>query len=215
MTEVFISSRGTMADMPERWTRERRLSHTRSLLLDAAEQVFAEKGFTPATLDDIADTAGYTKGAIYAHFETKEDLFLEVCDRHWRRYFETFVDVLADTARVGQAELDEVARRWRELSVERGPGQAALGLEFLLYLARNPDVRDRVAAQRAAAVADLGSFVTEGIERLGGALSIPSTTFAQILIATSDSVALSSALDEIDLYRPVLAMYLSAFERPK
>ena len=56
--------------------RERRLEHTRSLLLDAAEDVFAEKGFTAATLDDIAHAAGYTKGAIYKHFATKEDLFL-------------------------------------------------------------------------------------------------------------------------------------------
>ncbi len=67
--------------MVERWTRERRLEHTRSLLLDAAEDVFAEKGFAPATLDEIASVAGYTKGAIYKHFATKEDLFLAVNDR--------------------------------------------------------------------------------------------------------------------------------------
>jgi AcrR family transcriptional regulator len=67
--------------MAERWTRERRLEHTRSLLVNAAEEVFAEKGFTAATLDDIAHTAGYTKGAIYKHFSTKEDLFLAVSDR--------------------------------------------------------------------------------------------------------------------------------------
>ncbi|WP_297777160.1 TetR family transcriptional regulator, partial [Mycobacterium sp.] len=40
--------------MVERWTRERRLEHTRSLLIDAAEEVFGEKGFVAATLDDIA-----------------------------------------------------------------------------------------------------------------------------------------------------------------
>ena len=66
--------RGTIGAMVEAWTRERRLEHTRSLLLDAAEEVFAERGFTPATLDDIAGAAGYTKGAIYKHFATKEDL---------------------------------------------------------------------------------------------------------------------------------------------
>ena len=81
--------------MVERWTRERRLEHTRALLLDAAEEVFAEKGFTPATLDDIAHTAGYTKGAIYKHFAAKEDLFLAVSDRYWRRYFDNFAEVLS------------------------------------------------------------------------------------------------------------------------
>ena len=81
--------------MAERWTRERRLEHTRALLLDAAEEVFAEKGFTTATLDDIAYAAGYTKGAIYKHFATKEDLFLAVSDRYWRRYFDTFAEVMS------------------------------------------------------------------------------------------------------------------------
>ena len=82
-------------DMVERWTRERRLEHTRSLLLDAAEEVFAEKGFMAASLDDIAHAAGYTKGAIYKHFATKEDLFLAVSDRYWRRYFDNFAEVMA------------------------------------------------------------------------------------------------------------------------
>ena len=95
--------------MVERWTRERRLEHTRSLLLDAAEDVFAEKGFTAATLDDIAHAAGYTKGAIYKHFATKEDLFLAVSDRYWRRYFDNFAEVMSSAAQVGAHELDEIA----------------------------------------------------------------------------------------------------------
>ncbi|MBO0852489.1 MAG: helix-turn-helix transcriptional regulator, partial [Nocardia sp.] len=95
--------------MVEQWTMERRLERTRLLLLDAAEVVFAEKGFMAATLDDIAHTAGYTKGAIYKHFATKEDLFLAVSDRYWRRYFDTFADVLSTANVVGTHELDEIA----------------------------------------------------------------------------------------------------------
>ena len=55
----------------ERWTQERRRQHTRDLLLDAAEEVFAKKGFEGASLEEIADTAGYTRGAIYKHFGGK------------------------------------------------------------------------------------------------------------------------------------------------
>ena len=131
--------------MAERWTRERRLEHTRSLLLDAAEDVFAEKGFTPATLDDIAHAAGYTKGAIYKHFATKEDLFLAVSDRYWRRYFDNFAEVMLAAKKVTARELDEIATRWRQLSEDRGAEHAALGHEFTLYLLRNPEARERVA----------------------------------------------------------------------
>ncbi len=200
--------------MVERWTRERRLEHTRSLLLDAAEEVFAEKGFTTATLDDIAHAAGYTKGAIYKHFATKEELFLAVSDRYWRRYFDNFAEVMSSASQIGARELDEIAERWRQLGHDRGAEHAALGHEFTLYLLRNPDARERVAAKRSEVVEALGKFIVEGIDRLGGALLIPPLTFAHVLVATTDSVMLGSQLDDIDLYRPVLDMYMSVIKLP-
>lgn len=200
--------------MAERWTRERRLEHTRSLLLDAAEDVFAEKGFTAATLDDIAYAAGYTKGAIYKHFATKEDLFLAVSDRYWRRYFDNFAEVMSSAKTVTARELDEIAKRWRQLSRDRGAEHAALGHEFTLYLLRNPEARDRVAAKRSEVVEALGRFILEGIDQLGGALLIPALTFAQVLIATSDAIVLGSELDDVDLYRPIVEMYVSAIKLP-
>jgi len=200
--------------MVERWTRERRLEHTRSLLLDAAEDVFTEKGFAPATLDDIAHAAGYTKGAIYKHFTTKEDLFLAVSDRYWRRYFDNFADVMSSSRQIGSRELDEIAARWRQLSRDRGAEHAALGHEFTLYLLRNPEARQRVAEKRSEVVEALAKFIVEGIDRLGGTLLIPPLTFAQVLVATSDSVVLGSELDEVDLYRPIVEMYISAIKLP-
>jgi AcrR family transcriptional regulator len=200
--------------MVEQWTRERRLERTRSLLLDAAEEVFAEKGFTPASLDDIARTAGYTKGAIYKHFATKEDLFLAVSDRYWRRYFDNFAEVLSAATEVGASELDAIAQRWRQLSVDRGAEHAALGHEFMLYLLRNPEARERVAAKRSEVVEALAKFIDEGMDRLGGTLLIPPLTFAQVLIATSDAIVLGSELDDVDLYRPIVEMYTSAIKLP-
>jgi len=200
--------------MVERWTRERRLEHTRSLLIDAAEAVFGEKGFLAATLDDIASAAGYTKGAIYKHFSTKEDLFLAVSERYWRRYFDNFTEVMADATQVGAHELDEIAERWRQLSRDRGADHAALGHEFTLYLLRNPDARERVAAKRLEAVQALAKFISTGIDRLGGSLLIPPLTFAQVLVATSDSIVLGSQLDSVDLYRPVVEMYTSMIKMP-
>jgi len=200
--------------MVERWTREKRLAHTRALLLDAAEEVFAEKGFTPATVDDIAHAAGYTKGAIYKHFATKEDLFLAVSDRYWRRYFDNFAEVLAAASELGARELDEVAKRWRQLSHDRGAEHAALGHEFTLYLLRNPEARERVAAKRLEVVEALSNFIAEGLGRMGGALLIPPMTFAHLLVATSDSVVLGSQLDDVDLYRPILEMYVSVIKLP-
>jgi AcrR family transcriptional regulator len=200
--------------MVERWTRERRVEHTRSLLLDAAEEVFGEKGFVAATLDDIAHTAGYTKGAIYKHFSTKEDLFLAVSDRYWRRYFDNFTEVLAAATEVGARELDEIAERWSQLSRDRGAEHAALGHEFTLYLLRNPEVRERVAAKRLEAVDALAKFIVKGVDRLGGTLTIPAQTLAHVLVATSDSIVLGSQLDDVNLFRPIVEMYVSVIKLP-
>jgi AcrR family transcriptional regulator len=200
--------------MKEPWTRERRLEHTRSLLLDAANEVFAEKGFMAASLDDIASAAGYTKGAIYKHFATKEDLFLAVSDQYWRRYFDNFAEVVATATQIGARELDQIAESWRQLSRDRGPEHAALGQEFTLYLVRNPDARKRVAAKRSQVLEALSKFIVEGIDRLGGALLIPPLTFAHVLVATTDSVELVSQLDDVDLYRPILEMYVSVIKLP-
>ena len=139
---------------------------------------------------------------------------LAVSDRYWRRYFDTFAGVLSAATELGARELDEIARRWRELSHNRGAEHAALGQEFTLYLLRNPEARQRVAAKRLEVVNELGSFIADGIDRLGGTLLIPPLTFAQVLIATTDSVVLGSQLDDVDLYRPVLEMYVSVVKLP-
>ncbi len=163
-----------------------------------------KKASRAATLDDIAYAAGYTKGAIYKHFATKEDLFLAVSDRYWRRYFDTFAEVMSTASQIGAHELDEIAERWRQLSRDRGAEHAALGHEFTLYLLRNPDARERVAAKRAEVVEALAKFTVDGIDRLGGTLLIPPLTFEHILVATTDSVVLDSQLDDVDLYRPIV-----------
>ena len=200
--------------MNERWTRERRLEHTRSLLLDAAEEVFAAKGFMAASVDDIAHAAGYTKGAVYKHFATKEDLFLAVSDRYWRRYFDNFAQVMSASRQVGARQRDDIAERWRQLSRDRGARHAALGQEFTLYLLRNPGARKRVAEKRLQVAESFAKYIVQGVDRLGGALLMPALTFAQLLIATTDSVVLASELDDVDLYRPAVEMYVSAIKLP-
>ena len=63
-----------------RKTKEEALE-THTALLDAAERVFCEKGVTQTTLNDVASAAGMTRGAIYWHFEDKNDLFQAMCER--------------------------------------------------------------------------------------------------------------------------------------
>jgi AcrR family transcriptional regulator len=201
--------------MAQRWTRERRLEHTRTLLLDAAEELFARKGFSGASLEEIADAAGYTRGAIYAHFGGKEELFLAVIERQRQRFLDGFADVILSSHRLDELDIDELANRWRELMSKGGADQAALGHEFTLFLLRSPEARERLAAQRLETVRWLTEYLTEGVARLGGTLRVPAATMARVLLATNEGVTLASHLDGEDLYRAWLEMIISAIEPAK
>lgn len=194
--------------MAERWTKERRTEHTRQILLDAAEEVFARKGLTGAALEEIAEVAGFTRGAIYSQFGAKEKLFLEVVDRQRQRFLDGFAEVMMSFHRLSDVDIDGLANRWRQLS--SGTDRAALGYELTLFLLRNPDARDRVAEQRRETVRALGEFISKNVARIGGTLTIDGETLARVVLAANNGITLDSHLDGEDLYRPYLQLVIGS-----
>ncbi|MBU9765080.1 TetR/AcrR family transcriptional regulator [Mycobacterium sp. TNTM28] len=201
--------------MAERWTKQRRLEHTRNVLLDAAEEVFARKGFEGAALEDIAEVGGYTRGAIYSHFGSKAELFLAVVERQRQQFLDGFADVIANFHRLDDLDADELGDRWRDLVAVEGPDRAALGFEYTLFLLRNPEARERVAAQREETVHALADYIAKGAARLGGQLRIPALDLARVILAGNDGVTLNSLLDDQAVYRPFLRMVLANIVVPK
>ena len=197
-----------MRAMAERWTRQRRLEHTRGVLLDAAEEVFAKRGFGGTALEDIAEVAGYTRGAIYSHFGTKEELFLAVTERHLLRFLDGFEDVIGSFESLGDLNVAQFAERWRELTIA-GPDSAALGYEFSLFLLRNPGAQERLAAKREETIRSLADYIASHIARLGGTLTIPAQALARVLIASHAGITIGAHLDGEDLYEPFLKMVMA------
>jgi len=74
----------------ERLTPERRRAMTRDHLLAAAAEVFAQRGYHSATIDEVAEAAGFTKGAVYSNFSSKEDLFLALAQRRQEQLISAF-----------------------------------------------------------------------------------------------------------------------------
>ena len=120
-----------------RLSRAERKEMTRELLLDAAIDVFAEKGYHGASLDDVADAAGFTKGAVYSNFTRKSDLFRALLDREAGRAAAARRQAI-ETAPLGL--LPEIAR---ELARQPGsyPELEVLLVEFWLAAARDPSLR--------------------------------------------------------------------------
>src|SRR5688500_16623682 len=91
-------------------TPDRRRAMTREHLLDAAGIVFARDGFHGASLDDVASTAGFTKGAVYSNFKSKEDLLLALMDKHISQQFDEIIGALDTEARTQEQQLPRIAR---------------------------------------------------------------------------------------------------------
>lgn len=153
----------------ERLTPEKRRELTRSHLLDAAAEVFAEKGFHGATLDQIADVAGFSKGAVYSNFASKDELFLALEQRNAEVMVQAFADATADAEDQTPAErIAAMADVYMRLQDDLTQAWA-LAAEFDLYALRNPDILERVReASRLvrAHIVDLvrGHFEKQGVE---------------------------------------------------
>ncbi len=122
----------TPADPARPRTRAERQRETRAALVGSALYVFARDGFHGANLEEIANQAGYSKGAVYSNFEGKAELFLAVLDRNLAAVqgggFDPFEPLLPDTGPVNQGGDDLAA-------IMRGVGLATL--EFIATAARD------------------------------------------------------------------------------
>src|SRR5450432_2087430 len=124
-----------------RITREQSMARTRALLLDAAGAVFAERGFAAASLDEISEQAGFTRGAVYSNFRGKDELFLAVLERDLESGASTLGSVIETSDDVGRVFEHLGDERWGFEDLQ----QFLLLSEFRLYALRTSDVRDRLA----------------------------------------------------------------------
>ncbi len=193
----------------EKWTPERRRQLTRDALIDAATAVFARRGFHGASLDEIAETAGFTRGAIYKNFTDKEDLFLAVWERFNERALIEFGDLIGDAHPLDTTQVAAVAAKWRELQ-SSDPDFFVLGWEFNLYVVRNPDVRERVLARRHEGTRRVAQFMVQHAAATRFEFPMPVEDFANIFLTTSDGFTMASLIDpEIArLYEPFLELLI-------
>ena len=177
--------------------------------MEAATEVFARRGYAAASVEEIADEAGFSHGAVYSNFSGKEDLFLAVYrERILRRQveiLETHHDA-ATPAEGAAAAADQWMARVRE-----DPEYFLLFLEFVLHAARHEEVR--------TAFADAPRATRRTIEALleqldDDALALDADELALAIRALGLGLAIESLLDEEgirpELYGDVVELLLAA-----
>ena len=163
-------------------TAERRRQQTREYLLQAAAQVFAERGFHAATLDEVAAAAGFTKGAVYSNFKNKEDLFLALLEDSYAR------EMTALRATIDSSDVPPEARIGDFVSLiggelDRVPNMGALYLEFHLYALRNPAARARMNELEQEDIRAIAQILEVERAQRGIEVEVPSEQTARIIVA--------------------------------
>lgn len=172
----------------------RRREQTRARLLDAAHEVFGEVGMSAASVEMICERAGFTRGAFYSNFESKEELFLAL------------------VTQMTESKFDEVAGRVRELgtdvpadpsSLVRQVVGASIGERMepqLINEIRTQALRDPRLATAYLAWHDAMRVRVEGIisqvaASFGLRLRLPLSETAQLLLDTTDDTCTRATLE--------------------
>jgi AcrR family transcriptional regulator len=175
----------------KRLSRAEQVGRNRALVLDAARRVFLARGYHGATLEQIAEEAGFSKGVLYSQFESKADLFLALLESR-------ISERAAENARVaGSLREGDLLSLIDHLT--RGdqvtPGWLLLVIEFRVHAARDAGLSRRYAQAHARTVEALAGVLATVGERDGQGLAVAPRRLAELMLAVSVGAALEQAAD--------------------
>ena len=176
--------------MSSRLSRAEQNDRNRALLLAAARRVFLARGYYAATLEQIADEAGFSKGVVYSRFASKADMFLALLeDRIEERAAQN-----ADAARelAGSGDFDALLDLAQQAE-RAAPGWRLLVTEFRIHAARDPELNRRYAAVHARTVEGIARALVSISEGGGETLPFPPRQLAELMLAIEAGLALEQS----------------------
>jgi AcrR family transcriptional regulator len=211
--EAMVAETARRMPRPARTQRtisrqQERTEATRAKLLAAAEHIFARDGFEASRLEDIAAHAGYTRGAFYANFESKEDLLFALMERLVTERVEAIRAVLerCDTA---SARMRAARDYYAQIACDRR--WALLVLEFKLFAIRHADARVRLVERYRRLRAPGRDLFDSLLRQLGRKLPVSSNAATIGLSAVSNALLLESLMDPKALTPSEIQILLSLF----
>ena len=170
-----------------RRSRQESRLETRTKLLDSAAQLFARGGYEGASVDLIAESAGYSKGAFYSNFESKEAIFLELLDAHKRREIDALAQLLALDVPASQlVSLIRNSERNRVSDFDFG----LLSAEFQLQACRDKTFAKTYARLHRTHVDTMAGLITKLFARLDRTPPATPKDLADIIMALTTGLSL-------------------------
>lgn len=190
-------------------TRREKQRRTRQALLEAAVGLFSERGLEGASVDEIAQAAGYTKGAFYANFKSKEELFLVMLDERFSEALERLDRMLAGTHEP-QEEATAAAADFIHFAVDRE--WPKLSFQFLAYAAQNDEFRQELATRQKAMRERMANVFRRWKEGFGAAFPLPVENITAMTFFMADGF-LAGRIIEPDLHEDLYTSMVGVFLR--
>lgn len=192
-----------------RLTRKEKQAETRRCLMRSAATLFAKRGLQQTSIDDLTEDAGYTKGAFYANFKNKEELFLAMLDERFAHKIEQIESLIASEGTESEKALragDSIAtmmradREWNRLF-----------LEFSAYAARDEEFREELVTRYRWLRDRVAAALQTHADQIGLHTGVPADQVAMMTCAMANGFALEKLLEGDVVPDEVLGTMLLVF----
>ena len=198
----------------QRLTRKEKQAHTRACLMHSAARVFARRGLQQASIDEVAEDAGFTKGAFYANFKSKEELFLAMLDERFAKRIEDIERVIA-----GEGSTAQKARRAGDQFVQNLSADREwerLFFEFSAYAARDDDFREELVTRYRTLRERVAAALQAHDEESEKEMALPSDQVAFMVSVMGNGFALEKLLEgdavADELYGTMLMVFFAGLD---
>jgi AcrR family transcriptional regulator len=166
---------------------------TRARLFEAAAEVFAEHGIGAATIEQIASAAGFTRGAFYSNFDTKDELLLAMFEDHCERSTQAALALLEEFP--DAVDFVEALRYEHHRDGDPLHNNPLLQIELILHVARVPEQRPALAARLATMRKVIGEMAVSSLRAAGLERQVDVLEVGSLLMAMEDGFLLHRLID--------------------
>lgn len=192
----------------KRLTREDSRELTLQRLVEAAQKLIAKKGFAASSVEDIAEAAGYSRGAFYSNFASKDDLFIELLRRDHQAGMEEFKTLMNDAV-----PLEIIHARARDLysCIYRDQEQFLYWTEARMRSIRDARFRAKLNALMAEKRTEVTGFITYYFKRAGVTPTLPPVQMATGLMSLVEGMTLFTLSSPMDVTQEMMQTILGHF----
>jgi AcrR family transcriptional regulator len=191
-----------------RLTRDEKKAQTRLRLLQAAAAVFTRRGYHAATVDEVAEEAGYTVGALYSNFSGKQDLFLAMLEEHFDRQMAVYSEI-SSRGTTMEEKARGAANHWITF-LETNPQFFPLYVEFWGLALRDPDLRKKFSVRIRRHRDSLAGLIRRDAVDLGIELRTEDAeSLATVIDSLGDGLALFMLVDPKSVPRELFGDFLA------